>query len=1653
MVTRLDDPIPPEPGTLRWALEKVDGPHIIVFRVGGVIELSQPIWSWKSNITIAGQTAPGDGICVKGKVDIGGSNVIVRYMRFRQGEVGQGDGIELWGTNYMIDHCSFSWASDENVGFHQLDGPRNTTVQWSILSEGEKGSMASMGDMYNVTFHHNLFAHNYIRNPLVGGDSAGDGRVYDLRNNVVYDLGNSGFEMRGYADVNVVGNYFKVGDTSRLHRYCLNLRSGDPPRPGIHIYLADHWGPRVAGGRPMWDEVQYHDTWGNADEEMHRVYQPFPAPPVTTHDPHTAYELVLGNAGATLPRRDPVDERVVSDVATGGNSGGFRFYMDRSRVAQQWSTLTYANGTPPDDTDGDGMPDSWEIARGLNPQDPTDATGYDLDPNYTNIEVYINSLVPSSPAGNLQPTANAGPDQTIDTNDPTGADVALDGSASFDPDGDALTYQWTWQDADGNQQSATGVNPTVRLPVGQTVVTLVVSDGALTSVPDTTTITINTDNRPPNQPDVGITPEHPDTTDALTATATGTDPDGDTVGYSYAWYRDDVLQEQLTSKTVSADLTSRGQVWHVIVTPSDGHLEGDPGQASVTIGNAPPTKPTVAISPTSPKSTDDLLASAQGSTDPDGDDVTYEFAWYRDAGDQPPSPIVTGNTVSSDLTASGETWRVVAIPSDGQSTGEPAEAAVTIDGAAPSQPTVSISPTSPVTTDPLIATAEGSVDPDGGTVNYSYAWYKDGALQTDLTGTTVPADRTVKGQIWRVVVTPDDGTNAGPSGEASVTVRNSAPSAPSISLSPTSPRTSDTLVTGAAGSTDPDGDDVTYEYTWYRDGAVQTSLKGATVSSERTAKGQTWRVVVIATDGSADSTGADASVTIINSAPTQPTVSITPDAPSTGDDLTAGVEGSTDADGDTISFDYAWYRNGTLQEGLSGPTVSADLTDGGDSWRVVVTPTDGEATGDPGEATATVDNSAPTRPTVSLSPQSPATDQDIVATAEGSVDPDGDAVTYRYSWQRNGVVQSGITGPTVSADLTSRDDTWQVTVTTTDGQSTSPGATASVTVVNTPPTRPAVTIVPEIPLPTDQLVAQAADSTDLDGDAVTYRYAWYRDDALQADLTTSTVPAGRTSAGETWRAVVTPSDGTADGPTAEAGVTIQQSHSVSGTVLDRDGAPVAGVEVSDGVQTVLTDAQGQYTLAGYLAGASITVTALLPDHLTTPSSVRVKVPPDVTNADFRVHRVFTRTVSSGVQLLGTPVDPITSSPSQVWQSDLVARWDPARKAYVFFTDAIGRALSIGPGRGYFIRSSGGELSVAGAPVPTDAPFGLELAPGWNMVANMFLERLPFANIAANLPDHVQPAGYAYDPAVGYIIVASVSGVNVNRDYVEPWEGIWLHNSGGATTISVTPPGQTPASAAVAAAADDGVEGLIVPQSAVRSGRGWLIPIHVESPGASDRTTLVGVSTALSTPIEILDPPGAPESVSAHIIGPGGVPLAQNVRTGTEPASWDFVVSTDLPGAEISVRLPDLSSVPDDMVVYLTDVAAEKRIYARTMSRYSYTAADDGGQRRFRIEVLPRREAGLAITSMSASQGERAAGITFNVTAACQVTARVMNIAGRTVRTLTSNESVAEGTNTVSWNLRSERGTLVANGVYVIVLEARSPDGQQTRAISTMSVRR
>jgi hypothetical protein len=401
-VTNLNDS---GPGSLRAAVDS-EGPRIVVFRVSGYIELKSVLDINKPYITIAGQTAPGDGICLKNYyIAVRTDNVIIRYLRVRPSDIAKEefDAISvLNGRNIIIDHCSASWSLDEVVSVTSSRRPSlgNVTIQWCIISESlncsahHKGchgyaSLIRAGYGNGVTYHHNLYAHHAGRSPRPGNyvDSKRDpcGLIFDFRNNVVYNWGgqHAGYNDDGkngansITNMNFVNNYYIKGPNS-TGSYAFTETS-----TCSKAYFGGNW---MEGACPknQWNLVELTDLT-QAQKDAYKQSAPVPVAPVVAEDASTAYTRVLADAGTVFPVRDAVDKRVVDSVVK--RTGGII-----NHIEEVGGYPMMESGTPPVDSDHDGMPDKWELAVGLNPSDANDARSDRDGDGYTNIEEYINWL-------------------------------------------------------------------------------------------------------------------------------------------------------------------------------------------------------------------------------------------------------------------------------------------------------------------------------------------------------------------------------------------------------------------------------------------------------------------------------------------------------------------------------------------------------------------------------------------------------------------------------------------------------------------------------------------------------------------------------------------------------------------------------------------------------------------------------------------------------------------------------------------------------------------------------------------------------------------------------------------------------------------------------------------------------------------------------------------------------------------------------------------------------------------------------------------------------------------------------------------------------------------------------------------------------------
>ncbi len=412
-VTNLEDYHPdndePVPGSLRAAC-LAEGPRIVIFRVAGIIDLKTPLGIREPYLTLAGQTAPGGGICIRRhSTQISNTHdIVIRHLRFR---VGDAVGIERkaagedWQTDalsvYMsqdviIDHCSTSWANDETLSLTGVDLDR-ITVQWTMITESMNASFhykgshgygsivgghIGHGKQAAITMHHNVYAHHTARNPHFAGDRDGlpPGSRTDFRNNVIYDWGKvAGHNYTPqYTSVNYVGNYLKPGPSTREDQRNIALTPGSA---NGHFYVA---GNRLEG-YPDADD----DNWlmVNTTRGVTRLEEPLSAPPVATDDVETAFRRVMEDCGATLPMRDAVDARIIEGIKTGGDS-----IIDTQADVGGWPE--YASAPAPADDDNDGMPDAWERKHGLKPKDASDNNKDTDSDGYTNVEEYLNGTDP-----------------------------------------------------------------------------------------------------------------------------------------------------------------------------------------------------------------------------------------------------------------------------------------------------------------------------------------------------------------------------------------------------------------------------------------------------------------------------------------------------------------------------------------------------------------------------------------------------------------------------------------------------------------------------------------------------------------------------------------------------------------------------------------------------------------------------------------------------------------------------------------------------------------------------------------------------------------------------------------------------------------------------------------------------------------------------------------------------------------------------------------------------------------------------------------------------------------------------------------------------------------------------------------------------------
>ena len=391
------------PGSLRYAVEQT-GPRTVVFAVSGIIDLTAQLLIENPYITIAGQTAPGDGICLRGEtLRIEADQVIIRYLRVRLGDGMHGkgslqgkDAISISsGKNIIIDHCSASWSLDEVLSASCREPVLDSvTVQWCFITEALNpdkhgyGSLIRGTDGAKYSFLYNLYAHNTGRNPRPGNYDSNPysadpkGLLLDFRNNVIYNWGGShaGYnsDKLSVTRLNFVNNYLVPGANSKINGIAYSTGS-----PYNRAYFANNY---YNGNCPVdqWELVSFNKKWTEAQIDAYKQALPFETGFVEEKDVLASYKQVLLNGGASLPRRDKTDSRIVESVMNRTGS-----IIKSQNDVGGWEQ--YNSGLAPIDTDRDGIPDFWENQNNLDQSNPEDSKLLNYS-GFSMLEEYLNSI-------------------------------------------------------------------------------------------------------------------------------------------------------------------------------------------------------------------------------------------------------------------------------------------------------------------------------------------------------------------------------------------------------------------------------------------------------------------------------------------------------------------------------------------------------------------------------------------------------------------------------------------------------------------------------------------------------------------------------------------------------------------------------------------------------------------------------------------------------------------------------------------------------------------------------------------------------------------------------------------------------------------------------------------------------------------------------------------------------------------------------------------------------------------------------------------------------------------------------------------------------------------------------------------------------------
>ncbi len=720
--------------------------------------------------------------------------------------------------------------------------------------------------------------------------------------------------------------------------------------------------------------------------------------------------------------------------------------------------------------------------------------------------------------------------------------------ASSDADGDAVTIELSWTvngaAATGTPLAVGSLFDTVGLRRNDRVdCTLIPWDGTEYGAPVVLSSTLV--NTPPNVSQVEIGPTEPTTDDDLLCAWSWSDADGDAESVSVTWLVDGV-DTGLSANPLPAGSAPGGSSVECQVTPNDGVEDGDTvisAPVSVTQANSAPTLSSAALSPTTGTVADTFSCTPGVATDPDGDPVGFTYAWFEGAAVLAGH---TGPTLAGTVVSKGATLRCEVTPNDGVVDGSTvASNPVTLENAPPSLAGVTLNPTAPTSTTPLIATPGATQDPDGDAVQIDWAWSRHTGAAVGGNSPTLASSLFSRGDRLRVTATPIDsaGLSGGPVQSAEVVIGNTPPVFSSLTITPLNPTSADDLTAVTSGWSDADGDAEGYQHSWKVNGIVRGS--SLTLPATEFGAGDTVELVSTAHDGLDAGTQLTAAVTPGNAAPSVASVQILPSPLRTTDTASASPSGWADPEGAAEGYHYAWTVDGA-PAGTS-PTLSPSAFAFPQQVSLTLTPWDGSSTGAPVSASVAVANSAPSIIAASISPAAPTATDTLSASGSGWADADGHAEGYDVAWQVNG--GSTVAAPTLSG--LSKNDVVTLTLTPNDGFDTGGARTATVTVGNSAPSASSVAIQPSAPRMDDTLSADVTGWFDADGDLEGYDFVWRVNGSVAG--TSATLPPAAFDGDDTVSVQVTPNDGSDTGAPLTASTTIDPTIDCGGW----PGRPIA----------------------------------------------------------------------------------------------------------------------------------------------------------------------------------------------------------------------------------------------------------------------------------------------------------------------------------------------------------------------------------------------------------------------------------------------------------------------------------------------------------------